>query len=213
MSENVMTPEFRVSYPNLLEPRLNDLNGKMEYSVVALFKKGEDLSKLKVMAENAVVEKWGADKTKWPKTLRSPFRDQGERESDGYEEGAVFINLKSNQRPGVVDANVQTIIDPSQVYPGCYGRATVRAYAYAQKGNRDEARKNEILFSTWGVEDLGRVEQTWRKNGGRLIKFSSTDAKRYLSITTGATAPIVAANPQIKADYEALLAAARKTRK
>src|SRR3990167_2275310 len=135
MSENVMTPEFRVSYPNLLEPRLNDLNGKMEYSVVALFKKGEDLSKLKVMAENAVVGRWGADKAKWPKTLRSPFRDQGERESDGYEEGAVFINLKSNQRPGVVDANVQTIIDPSQVYPGCYGRATVRAYAYAQKGN------------------------------------------------------------------------------
>lgn len=136
MSENVMTPEFRVSYPNLLEPRLNDLNGKMEFSLVALFPKGADLSSLKGAAQAAIVEKWGADKTKWPKNLRSPFRDQGEKESEGYEAGAIFINMKSNQRPGVVDANVKPIIDPSQVYAGCYGRATVRAFAYDQKGNR-----------------------------------------------------------------------------
>ena len=47
------TPKFRVSYPNVFKPRRNELNGKDEYSVVALFKKGEDLSKLKKLVQEA----------------------------------------------------------------------------------------------------------------------------------------------------------------
>lgn len=141
---NTMTPEFRVSYPHVFKPQKNDLSGEMEYSLVALFPKGADLSKLKEAAQQAIVDKWGADKSKWPSNLRSPFRDQGERKKDGvlpagYEEGAVFINMKSKQKPGVVDQNVQDIIDETQFYAGCWARATVRAYAYDQKGNRGVA--------------------------------------------------------------------------
>ena len=142
---NVNTPTFRVSYPNVFKARKNDLNGKDEFSVVALFKKGEDLSKLKDAAQKAIVDKWGADKTKWPTNLRSPFRDQSERAKDvsgkrilppAHEEGAIFLNLKSSQRPGVVDQNVEDIIDESQFYAGCYARASINAYAYDIKGNR-----------------------------------------------------------------------------
>lgn len=159
MSENVMTPEFRLSYPNLLQPRLNDLNGKMEYSVVALFPKGADLKALKAEATRAIHEKWGTDQTKWPKNLRSPFRDQGEKDSEGYEAGAVFLNLKSNNKPGIVDANLQPIIDPSQVYAGCYGRATVRAYSYSQKGNNGVAFGLQNFQKTRDGESLsGRMK-------------------------------------------------------
>lgn len=142
---NINTPTFRVSYPNVFKAKRNDLNGKDEFSVVALFKKGEDLSALKAAAQKAIVDKWGPDKEKWPKNLRSPFRDQSERAKEvdgkrilpaGHEEGAIFLNLKSSQRPGVVDQNVQDIIDESQFYAGCYARASVNAYAYDQKGNR-----------------------------------------------------------------------------
>lgn len=138
MSENVITPEFRVSYPNLFQPRLNDQSGKMEYSFVALFAKGADLSALKKEAQRALLEKFGAEKLKDPafvQRLRSPFRDQGIRQSDGYVPGAIFVSLKSTQKPGVVDAQVKPIIDPSQVYAGCYGIASVRAFAYDAKGN------------------------------------------------------------------------------
>jgi len=142
---NVNTPTFRVSYPNVFKAKKNDLNGKDEFSVVALFKKGEDLTKLKEAAQKAIVEKWGPDKAKWPANLRTPFRLQEERAKEvdgkrvlpaGHEEGAIFLNLKSSQRPGVVDQNVQDIIDESQFYAGCYARASVNAYAYDQKGNR-----------------------------------------------------------------------------
>ena len=142
---DVNTPRFRVSYPNVFKAKRNDLNGQDEFSIVCLFKKGEDLSKLKAAAQAAIVAKWGADQTKWPKNLRSPFRDQGEKAKDvdgkrilppAHEEGAIFMNLKSKQRPGVVDQNVQQIIDESTFYAGCYAIASVNAFAYDQKGNR-----------------------------------------------------------------------------
>lgn len=141
---NVMTPVFRVSYPNVFKPKRNELSGKDEYSIVALFEKGADLSELKKAAAKAIEEKWGPDKAKWPSNIRTPFRDQGEKDGEkgmpaGYEKGAIFLNLKSSQRPGVVDSKVVDIIDESEFYAGCYARATVSCYAYDQKGNRGVA--------------------------------------------------------------------------
>jgi hypothetical protein len=145
---NVLTPEFRVSYPSVFQAKKNDLSGKDEYSVVALFPKGTDLSKLKAEAQRAVEDKWGKDKAKWPNPLKSPFRDQGERAKNvdgkevlpaGHEKGAIFITLKSAYRPGVVDQKVQPIIEPSEFYAGCYAIASVRAYTYENKGNKGVA--------------------------------------------------------------------------
>ncbi len=144
----VNTPIFRVSYPNVFQAKRNALNEKDEFSIVCLFPKGADISGLKAAAQEAIVKKWGADKTKWPAQIRTPFRDQGERAKDvdgkrilpaGHEEGAIFLNLKSSNRPGVVDQNVQDIIDESQFYAGCYARASVNAYAYDMIGNRGVA--------------------------------------------------------------------------
>ncbi len=77
---------------------------------------------------------------------------------------------------------------------------------------RDEARKDEVLFSTWGVEDLKRIRSSWESHGGRTIELPAAEAKRYLEETTSVLPPILAANPQLKEDYEALVAAARKYR-
>jgi hypothetical protein len=110
-----------------------------------LFAKGADISKLKAACKTACEKKWGADAKKWPKNLRLPFRDQAERAKqdddgndylpDGYVAGAMYLNLKSQKRPGLVNANVEDIIDESDFYGGCYARAQVNAAAYDQKGN------------------------------------------------------------------------------
>jgi hypothetical protein len=141
----VLTPEFRVSYPKVFKAERNDLSGKDEFGLVALFPKGADLSKLKAAAKAACETKWGTDPKKWPKNMRDPFRDQADRAKtdddgneylpDGYVEGAFYLNLKSQKRPGIVDARVQDIIDETDFYGGCYARAQVNAYAYLQKGN------------------------------------------------------------------------------
>lgn len=140
-----VTPVFRVSYPHLFKPQLNKLSNKEEYSLLALFPKNADLTKLRTLAKEAAEEKWGADQKKWPKKFRSPFRNHDEKliENDdgsksyppGYEQGGVFLTMKSKERPGVVDAQVQPILDPTEFYAGCYAVASVNVYAYDQAGN------------------------------------------------------------------------------
>jgi len=141
----VNTPQFRAAFPQVFRAKKNDMNGKDEFSIVALFAKGEDLTKLKEAAQFALEKKFGKDKAKWPKGLRSPFRDQADREKEndegklvmpqGYVKGAMYLNLRSTQRPGVVNHAVEDIIDESEFYGGCFVIASVNAYAYDFKGN------------------------------------------------------------------------------
>lgn len=137
-ADPLFTPEFRVSFPNVFRPQKSMEAGKdPKYGITMLFAKGADLSKLKKAAADCAREFFGArlDNPVFAKKLRSPFRDQGEKDFSGYEAGAIFINATSKIKPGLVDAQVQTIIDESQFYAGCYARATVRAFAYDQAGN------------------------------------------------------------------------------
>lgn len=137
--KKVMTPEFRASFVHVFRPQDPfQAGGDPKYGLTMLFPKGADLSKVKAAAKAAIVEKWGPDKSKWPSNLRLPFRDQGEKADkfDGYEEGAIFINATSKMKPGLVDAQVNDIIDETEFYSGCYARATIRAFAYDTKGNR-----------------------------------------------------------------------------
>ncbi len=140
-NEKLITPEFRVSFAHVFHPQ-DPLPGaaataKPKYGLTMLFPKGADLSGLKAAAAAAASEKFG-DRLKDPnfaKRLRSPFRDQGEKAFEGYEPGAIFINATSSQRPGLVDGNVQPIIEESQFYSGCYAIASVNAFAYDTAGN------------------------------------------------------------------------------
>jgi hypothetical protein len=153
--DNVLTPKFRVSFPYVFRPQkpmANAASQDPKYSLTMLFPKGADLSVLKKAASDAVIEKWGAEKEKWPKNLRNPFRDQGEKEFEGYEAGAIFVTATSKQRPGLVDAQVKDIIDEKDFYPGCYARASVRAFAYDQAGNRG------VAFGLQNVQKLGDGE-------------------------------------------------------
>lgn len=194
---HVITPTFRVSYPNIFEPRLNTLSGKMEYSLTALFKKGESLKVLELEILRAVKEEFGdlATITKTPQGLYGcipapgkaivlfknwPLRDQGEREKEGvlpqgYEAGAIFMNLKSKQQPGLVNQAKQDIIDAADFYAGCYARAAVNAYYYDQKGNKGVSFGLGAIQKVAEGESLsGRVDP--QSAFEAIAEESSTDA-------------------------------------
>lgn len=133
-NEKILTPLFRVSFPTVNEPK--SLNGgPLKYSLVMLFPKGTDLSKLETAVLAAIHGKWGTDKTKWPE-LRSPFRKGTEKQYDGYDDDLVFISASSKNKPGLVDNRKQRIIDPGEFYGGCWAHATVNAFAYDKMGNK-----------------------------------------------------------------------------
>lgn len=125
--EKILTPEFRVGFPNVFKAR--SVNGsEPKFSVTMLFPPGTNLDALKAAAAKAARDKWG---DKVPPGLKSPFKNSGEKAHlDGFEEGAIHINATSKYQPGLVDRSVQPIIDETEFYGGCYARATVNAYAY-----------------------------------------------------------------------------------
>jgi len=77
---------------------------------------------------------------------------------------------------------------------------------------RDEARKAETVFRTWQLNDLKRIRAEWEKHGGETITLPPAEAEKYLAKVTSVLPPIVTANPQLKADYDALRAASDKYR-
>jgi hypothetical protein len=134
-----LTPEFRVSYPAVFKAKSFD-EQEAKFGLTMLFSKKTDLTALKKAAFSAKVEKWGADKTKWPKKLRSPFRDGAEREgTDGYGENVIFVAATSKTKPGLIDGKKNRLSTDEEFYAGCYARAELLAYAYDTKGNKGVA--------------------------------------------------------------------------
>lgn len=151
----VTTPEFRVSFPHLFEAQKAPNGNVAKFSVVMLFDKSVDLAPLRQIANEAVVERW-PDPAKRPKNLRNPFRD-GDTEKphiEGYQ-NVTFITASGLRKPGVVGPDVQPIMDAAQIYPGCYGRAAVVAYAYDNAGNRGVAFGLQNFQKTREGDPLG----------------------------------------------------------
>ena len=77
----------------------------------------------------------------------------------------------------------------------------------------EEARKADAVAATWGAADIERSRKLWEQNGGANISLAPAEQKRFIEDVTSSILPVVNANPQIKADYEALTTASKKYRK
>ncbi len=78
---------------------------------------------------------------------------------------------------------------------------------------REEAATADAVVTTWGVEDVERSVKIWEKEGGQNIALSAADQKKFLDSASVVTQPILTSTPQLKEDYEAFLAAAKKYRR
>jgi hypothetical protein len=134
MAKRVTTNEFRVSFPQVFEPKAFEEGGKANYSIQMVFDKKTDLKALHDLIQEAAVAKWG---DKMPKKLTTPFRD-GDEEKDGAGayKNAIFCNASSQFQPQIVDGALNPILDRNDFYAGCYARASVNAYAYDYMGNK-----------------------------------------------------------------------------
>jgi hypothetical protein len=173
-----ITPEFRVSFPQVIEPKAFGKQAA-KYSIVMLFTKKTDLNALKKAAHNAAVEKWGKDKTSWPKNLKMPFRD-GNEKSDlmGYED-TIFVSASSKDQPGLVDQKKQEILSDRDFYAGCYARAQLLAFAY----DKPEFGTKGVSFGLQHVQKVRDGEKfSGRKNASDVfdeVEDGSGDASSY----------------------------------
>jgi TRAP-type C4-dicarboxylate transport system substrate-binding protein len=77
---------------------------------------------------------------------------------------------------------------------------------------REEARKADELSATWGVQDVERARKTWVEHGGENIELSPEEGRRFEEEVRTVSIKILSDNPQIRADYEAIVATAKKYR-
>lgn len=138
MAKSVITPNGTLAFPTLFEPRSAVPGQEPRYSAMLLFdeaaQKSKEFKELQNEIAAAAQEKWG---NKLPANLRMPIRDASEKSQyGGFEEGKVFINPWSKQKPGLVGPDNAEIYVKEDVWAGQLARAYIRPFAYEQSGNK-----------------------------------------------------------------------------
>ncbi len=156
----------RVSFVNVVEPA-ESLSGDLKYSVQIQIENDDkaNLERANTAIEKAIIKgkatKWGGKK---PKFRYEPLRDgnaelkSGDQTDKCYENVKFFSASKDPKygKPGVVDENLQPIMDAGKIYSGCYCNVDVNPYPYDNSGNKGVG---------WGLSNIMFVEDGDRLDG------------------------------------------------
>lgn len=169
MSTKVVTGKVRFSYVNIFQKKsFNGEDGKYQITLLIPKSDKKTVSKIKAAINEATTEgissKWNGKK---PGKLWNPLQDGDEDKADTNPEyaGMYFVCAKSNSRPGIVDRDLNEILDPDDVYSGCYGRASITFYPYNNSSNGIAAALNNVQKLADG-DHLGGARATAEEDFG-----------------------------------------------
>lgn len=141
MAVKVVTGKVRFSYVNIFRSKSFQQGQDAKYSICLLIPK-KDKKTIKAIKDaieetiqEGITSKWGGKK---PANLHTPLRDGDEEKAEEqpeYEE-MYFLNANSTTKPGIIDRDRNEILDPDEVYSGCWGRASINFFAYNNQGNK-----------------------------------------------------------------------------
>lgn len=141
-STKVVTGIVRLSYEHVWEPAsINGSNPKYSASLIIPKSDKKTIDAINTAIDNAIRDGAGKFGGKIPNkgALKLPLRDGDiERDDEAYK-GCCFVNANSTSQPQIVDRSVQPILDRSEVYSGCYVRASINFYAFNSNGNKGVA--------------------------------------------------------------------------
>ena len=131
-ANKVITGVCRVSYAHLVEPYAME-GQEPKYSAVLIFPKSdvETYNAIDKAIDVAIEEgmtKFGGKKI--AKTSVHIIKD-GDEKDDPIYVGSYYLNVKSKDKPQIVDRNLQDIIDPEEIYSGMYARFSLTFYPYS----------------------------------------------------------------------------------
>ena len=156
----VVTGKVRFSYANVWEPRAMEDSDRAKYSVSILIPKTDSATLARVKEAISTALKEGIAKLggKIPPMWKNPLRDGDTERPDNLEyAGHMFVNANSDNRPGIVDVNLNPIIEKEDFYSGCYGRASINFYVFNTNGNKGVA---------CGLNNLQKLADGERLSGG-----------------------------------------------
>lgn len=139
----ITTGKVRASYVNIFQPRIPENGGEPKYSVTLLIPKTDVVTLNAIFAEIEKAKQEGIQKFNGsiPPMCKTPIYD-----GDGYRpsgeafgeecRGCMVMTASAKNQPVIVDLNMQNIINPADIYSGCYIRASINFFAYNNSGNK-----------------------------------------------------------------------------
>lgn len=135
-STKVITGKVRFCYCNVFEATAMNEGETPKYNICILIPKTDTTTLNKINKAIEAAKELGkskiADKKgNIPANIKLPLRDgDTDRADDPAFEGTYFINASSLRKPAIVDKDLDPILDKSEFYAGCYGRASINFYAF-----------------------------------------------------------------------------------
>jgi len=153
----IVTGKVRFSYAHVFQPQAAVEGGTPKYSVSLIIPKSdtETVAKFQKAFEDAANTNAAFFGGAVPKGLKGGLRDGDAEKDDPAYANSFFVNANSANKPGVVDAGMNAIIDPSEFYSGCYGRASVTLYPYNASGSKGVAVGLNNVQKTEDGDKLG----------------------------------------------------------
>lgn len=160
---HVVLKNVRISYEHLNSPYAQNPGQEPKYSATILVPKNSPENRAKIDAAIAAATERARTKfgNAFPATPKISVHDgDGVRPSDGQpfgEEchGCWVFTASSKQRPEVVDANVQPILNPAEIYSGMYANVGVTFFGYNAPQNKGIGVGLETVQKIADGEPLG----------------------------------------------------------
>lgn len=168
----VISPVFRIAWPNVFEPAKNKDGSDGLYSITMLFPKKADIDEMNILAWNKAKARWaerfeGLKEGVWPKKVTC-IRDGEDKAEEGYEyySGMNWAKATTKFKFPVVDRDGLPVTESAKVYPGVYARAFVDCYTYDNDGNKGV---------NFGLQALQILKDGERFGGGGPVDATALD--------------------------------------
>lgn len=161
----VITGKVRFSYANVWKAVKQKGSETEKFSCALLIPKSDAATIKIIKAAIQEAANQGKD-TKFkgaiPKNLKHPLHDGDAEKDDDIYADHFYIQAYSSTRPGIVDKDVQPILNQDEFYSGCYGRASINFYAYNTNG---------AMGIACGLNNLQKLEDGDRLGGRQTAEF------------------------------------------
>lgn len=188
------TPECVLDFANFcMTPRPSKTpGGKAKYSGTLLFDAAAQadplFAKMKQAANATALTKWSAPEIQAMMAggrFKNPFLN-GDSYAVDYPHwaGKVVLRVSSTMKPGIVDRQVQPIVDELLIYSGIRVKATVNPFWYDTDGNRGVS---------FGLNNLQKIGEGPRLFDGGFARpeddFQALDGDDLAAATSGVGSP------------------------
>lgn len=128
-SNRVNTSKARASYPHVFKPTAFQGEGEPKFSISMLVPKSDKdtIEKIELAQKQATKELYP---TKVPQNFETWGVSDGDESNDPAASGCWIVKASNKMKPRVVDSSGGDILDETEVYGGCYVRASIVAKAY-----------------------------------------------------------------------------------